>query len=78
MLVKNINIVKSIFFYYYLPLQYNKKLSFAFQVLQESCQFWEPKRFYYGEKGSHKAPGVKNCHFLEHITYNLGSKYRLS
>ena len=64
MLVKNI--VKSTFFYYYLPLQYNYLLqkSFVFQVLQKSCPFWEPKRFYYGARGSHKAPGPQTKNIL--------------
>ena len=71
MLVKNI--VKSTFFYYYLPLQYNYLLqkSFVFQVLQKRCPFWEPKRFYCGAKGSYKAPGLqtKNISGPEEIIF---------
>ena len=70
MLVKNI--VKSKFFCYYLPLQYNNLLqkSFVFQVLQKSCHFW--KEVLLWGKGSHKAPGLqtKNISGPEEIIFS--------
>ena len=50
MLVKNINIVKSIFFYYYLPLQYNKKQVLPFKYYKKAVSFGNQRGFIMGKR----------------------------